>query len=99
MQLRQSTTDHPEIVKQLYGTATPEDNQIARAYIDSGSYANGKAIVTQEIKDNPNDASNYVLLAGMYLKENDTKDALIDLNKAIQLNPTYTSQVSQSLIR
>ncbi len=85
--------NHPEVVKQLYGTATPEDSQIARAYIDSGSYANGKAIITQEIKDNPNDASNYVLLAGMYLKQGDTKDALIYLNKAIQVDPTYTSQV------
>ena len=84
-----------DVVKELYGSATPIVDSIAKAYTNTGDYASALKIVRTEIVADPNNAATHLLIASIYVKEGDKVAAISELKKAETLDPKYASSADQ----
>lgn len=75
-----------------FGTVTPDDPTILQAYLAAKDYENALAIVRGRAAANPGSAQPHQQLAAVYLQEGDNADAIIELQKAIQLDPSFAAQ-------
>ena len=86
-----------DIVTGLYGTPTPLIDSIAKAYANTNNYASALKIVNAEIAADPNNAATHLLLASIYVKQNDNADAIAELKKAETLDPKYASSADDMI--
>lgn len=81
-----------EVVVEIYGTDTPAVGNIARAYADVKKLDKAKASALKLIAKSPNDADSHLVMASVYIKLNDKPNAILEIKKVIELNPSFAPQ-------
>ncbi|MBI3573423.1 O-antigen ligase family protein [Candidatus Kaiserbacteria bacterium] len=75
-----------------YGTMTPDDSDLLSSYLAAKDFQSVFAILRGRIEKNPNDYQAHVNLGATYLQSGDSADAIAELQKAMQLNPSFQAQ-------
>ena len=75
-----------------FGTATPNNDFVLQAYLDTHDFASVIKIAEGRAAAKPNDAQTQVQLAAAYLSAGRRTDAVAALQKAEALNPDFKQQ-------
>lgn len=81
-----------QILAERFGTATPDNDIVLQAYLDVGDDTAVIAVVEGRVAARPTDPNVFLQLAAAYLKAERRADAVVALEKAIELNPAFKDQ-------
>ncbi|MFA6552380.1 MAG: O-antigen ligase family protein [Candidatus Paceibacterota bacterium] len=85
-----------DIVKSLlvpvYGSIYVPDDRIAQAFASVGNFDAAIQIAKKKVESKPNDYQSHVSLAAAYLGAGDRTNSVLELQKAIALNPSFKDQ-------
>jgi len=82
-----------ELLEGLFGTDVPLNTKIAQAYLAVKNYPKAIAIASAQIKADPTNPSNHLLLAGIYIQEGSKQAAIAELQSVIDMDPSYQSEL------
>ncbi len=82
----------------IIGTSTITDDRLIHAYTLAKKYDKVVEINKEKVAANPNDGQAHVSLAASYVQVGDRVDAVAEINKAIQIAPSFQSQ-GETLIK
>lgn len=81
-----------EILIERYGTATPDNDVVLQAYLDTGDVASVLTTVEARTEAHPTDYRAWVQLGAVYLQVGRRADSISALEKAISLNPQFKNE-------
>jgi O-antigen ligase/tetratricopeptide (TPR) repeat protein len=81
-----------------FGTMTPDNDVLLGAYITVKDYVSALTILKHRVAADPNNYQAHLSLAGGYLEAGDQADAILEVEKAIELQPAFATQ-GQAIIQ
>lgn len=75
-----------------YGTLTPDQDTILAAYLAVKDFQSAFSILRTRVANDPSNAQVHIQFAGAYLQAGDSGDAILEIQKAIAIDPSLTSQ-------
>lgn len=91
--LRLGERDEAEaLLREGFGTVTPNEPIILQAYNDIGDTARVLEIMRGRVAADPNNFDSKVQLAAAYLNAGERAQAIVALREAIELNPEFKAQ-------
>ncbi|MEX1120414.1 MAG: O-antigen ligase family protein, partial [Candidatus Paceibacterota bacterium] len=81
-----------EILVPEYGSIVVNNNRLLQAYLNKGRMQEVLGILQLRIAENPNDPQTRLSLAAVYLELNRRNDSVIEIQKAIDLDPSFKEQ-------
>ncbi|HVY72522.1 MAG TPA: O-antigen ligase family protein [Candidatus Paceibacterota bacterium] len=85
------------LLKDGFGTVLVNDARLLQVYVNTKQYDRVVGIWKLRVEAAPNDAQAHLGLAAAYFTASDKTNAIAELNRAAQLNPSLASQI-QSVI-
>ncbi len=82
----------PELLKPIASTTLLMSDYLLQAYYATGNKAKVLEIWRQRLARDPNNVQNHVSMAAAFLFAEDRKNAVLELRKAIELNPDFKAQ-------
>jgi tetratricopeptide (TPR) repeat protein len=87
-----------EILAEVSISTLIQDEQLLRAYVDTGQFNNVVFIWERRVENNPDNSDFRVSLAAAYLQVGEREKSIAQLRKAIELNPSFKEE-GESYIR
>lgn len=81
-----------ELLMPRYGNLTPNNDYILQAYLDVKDFDNALVIVKSRVEADPQNAQFHLQLAATYLQAGKRDDAVLEIQKAIELNSGFKEQ-------
>ena len=80
------------ILAPVYGSIIVDNNRLLQAYLNSGRLNEVLGILQLRVEKNPNDPQTRLSLAAVYLELNRREDSIVEIQKAIELDPNFKEQ-------
>ncbi|MFC1731685.1 O-antigen ligase family protein [candidate division KSB1 bacterium] len=81
-----------EILVPTYGSIIVDDNRLLQAYLNKGRFNEVLSILKLRVEKNPNDPQTRLSLAALYLELNQRENSIVEIQKAIDLDPNFKEQ-------